>query len=107
MTQTQKLNIVDGPGKFELMLSLFEFKPINFTVQSKENKGSINGRELLIARIIILKAKESTRKEWFIEGLLGDCREGCEGFEAYYNLWKNQGWLKILDRQEVKKRFPN
>ncbi|MDP3991064.1 MAG: hypothetical protein Q8P63_02095 [Candidatus Nealsonbacteria bacterium] len=93
----QKLRIIAGPGMYGLLIrGLGSFLEVTFTVQAEELEGSIEGEEVLTARINALTAKESTRQEWYIEGLLDDGRKGCREFRADYSLSKNKGWMEII-----------
>jgi len=75
--------ILDGPGKFDLMLAIFDGKEVVFTIPALR----IN------ARIYSVIAEDGSRESWNIAG----------AFKAAYDLGE-RGWKKFSGYYSTKKR---
>ena len=81
MTQQEKRAIVNGPGNFDLMLSLFDGKGVEFTLEPNIR---------IRVRVTGLKLEDGSGKKWLIS--LGGEKAS---FEGYYNTFTREGWARV------------
>ncbi len=81
-----KLDIKSGPGKFDLMLGLFERKIIHFFTS--------NGRKINCF-IISVQQEDGSCESWNIKGFVV---EYDSNFEGYYTTKKNEGFFIVESR---------
>ncbi len=90
MTQPE-FRITNGPGKFDLMLSVFEGKRLKFTLQDVSQR-------VCVAAVDIhgVDLEDGSFESWCIEGYMIDL-DGQHlkhnGFTGYYHTRDRHGWL--------------
>lgn len=84
----EKLDIIDGPGKFDVMASLFEGKVVRFLLEKPNSRRSIE------ARLNTVQAESgiSDRHSWNIEGV--DLTDKLN-FKGYYASRARRGIITI------------
>lgn len=96
MTQVQKLKIMDGPSKFDLMAALFDGKEVDFTLAVQGNiVGQYRSEEVSVI-ILGVAIEDGSRNSWLIHGLIKDPSN--RSFSGYYETRRRQGVMKIGDR---------
>lgn len=92
MTTANYYVITDGPGKFDLMLALFEGKHVQFKIQ---------GNPFLKVQINSVGAEDGSRESWLIAGgILEDIagtpvEGGWRNFKGYFQIRRRQGWIEF------------
>lgn len=106
MSATEK--IVNGPSKFDLMASLFIWKPERQTVTFKPEHG-----QDYVAVILSVAAEDGSGESWCITGYLRDpiYKAGGKGselrggvkmvqnqqFKGYFSTAHRKGWMSFID----------
>ncbi len=83
MTQKQLVNITGGPGKFDLMLALFEGQEIFLNLE--------NGITGYRVRISSIQREDGSSQSWNLKGWVVDSPS--QTFHAYYSTKGNHGFL--------------
>ena len=81
-TAKLKFDIKKGPGKFNLMVALFQGELITFTIS-----GPARSEYLVNVRIFGVQAEDGNRESWNIEGLMYHNDHGLDivNFKGWYN----------------------
>ncbi len=90
----QRMEIVDGPGKFDLMVALFDGKVVRFTLKDKNTKA---------LKIIGVELEDGSNQRWLIKGYIYKGYHMSEGdktsrFSGYYDSYSRKGWLEIVEK---------
>ncbi len=81
-----KLDVKNGPGKFDLMLGLFERKIVYFFLSNGCSVG---------CQILSIQQEDGSCNSWNIAGFVVNDNSD---FEGYYTTKKNTGFLMIESR---------
>ncbi len=102
-------DIANGPGKFDLMLSLMDGKEV---IISTHPTGELKGKLLINKRrkIVIqsLTPEDGTRNKWIFTGFERS-QNKIQNVEGYYDLHGKKGHLYVIGEKktfQIKKRVP-
>ena len=92
---TQRLNIVNGPSKFDLMLALFDGAYVNqrkiwFTVLDN----SLSRTTLSITLNSVAK-EDGSGESWLFDGCLYTTDYGSRPVTGYFSTKNRKGWIEI------------
>ena len=93
MTTNQNFHIVDGPGKYELMVSLFsKGETITLTIET-----ALKSKEIFKVHTRGVAQEDGSCTNWLIKGFVGHVNYPNEttNFEGYYNSTSRVGWVKL------------
>jgi len=87
-----RYQIVGGPGKFDLMLSLFEKgKQVTFTIDHE-------GPVIFKVQINSIGAEDASRESWLIEGGIVEMAGASvpwQSFKGYFETRWRRGWIEF------------
>jgi len=85
----QQINIVNGPGEMDLMLSLFRRKEVSFTIE-------VNGKkEKVDVSVLIIGSEDGSIPMWIVSGF-----KGMKFFKCSYRSDTRQGiwsWVESIN----------
>ncbi|MFA5229931.1 MAG: hypothetical protein WC422_00410 [Candidatus Paceibacterota bacterium] len=84
--EQKQVSLENGPGKFEIMLSLFDKKEIAFT---------LCGGHVLGVRITSVQEEDGSGESWNLEGRLTG-QFASQSFRAYYSTKRNKGSITLF-----------
>jgi hypothetical protein len=84
MTQ-EYINIIGGPGKFELMLALFEGREITFTLEGGAQK---------TVKLNTIQREDGSNQSWNLDGYTVGPTPNMK-FHAYYTTRGNHGTYSL------------
>ncbi len=87
----QRYSIKNGPGKFDLMLALFEGRQIEFSYDEGDGITYSRFRRVIVT-ISGLALEEGSRNGWCLEGYVESSRVR---FSGYYDLRTRTGWIAL------------
>ena len=89
MATQNRINIVDGPSKFDLMMSCFGGKEVVFTITLPSNR---NKSMQIKTRWITVGAEDGGGENWIVEFHKWESSP-TRIFTGYYNSQRRTGWL--------------
>lgn len=92
MATVNRSRIIDGPGKFDFMLSLFEGKQVYFTIKME----GVNGGPLrLKVQMNSIGIEDGSRESWLIEGYILEITDAWKHFKGYFQSRRRHGWIEF------------
>ena len=85
--------IVDGPGKWDLMVALGEGKVVSFT----DGRGAV--KEVIYVQITLLEIEDGSRQRWLIKFHRSDPAPYGLYFHGYYDSTTRHGWFEKVENQ--------
>jgi len=89
--QLPEFQLRNGPSKYDLMMALFEEKPVTFTLQ---RTGEVNA-EVVTGKITGIAREDASKESWMLVGFIVDRPPVNEdmSFKAWYETRTRHGWL--------------
>ena len=90
----RRVNIENGPSKFDLMLGLFDRQPerkVTFRGYEYDGRTSLTAEMDFIARIDVIGAEDGTGEGWNIEFTENVGSRYQRNFKGYYNSRSRKG----------------
>ncbi len=101
MTSQERYTIIDGPGKWDFILALFDDQMVTFTLKEIKEISELNDRtsQAWVDSLTRTDKQFLDREAWLMEGLLrGGYVFGidynCVRFKGYYDIRRRQGWIE-------------
>ncbi len=89
----EEVKIVEGPAKFDFVISLFDGKRVEFTYEGGGEYLRPQGK--LDVVINGAQAEDGSRESWNISGMIFNA--GTQPFQGYYQTRRRKGYLKLVE----------
>lgn len=91
MTTQKHYTLVDGPSKFDLMLSLFTGKEVTFRLDSVNQ---------FTVTINSLEIEDGSRENWLLKGYVRErlswqSKESSIRFSGFFGCHRRRGWIEF------------
>lgn len=91
-------DIMEGPGKFEMMVSLFDKKEVELSTIPRNLKGNLNITEKRTVVFVAVEREDGTHDKWIFKATQLFKNQQSKDLIGFYDAKRRKGWL-----QEVKK----